>query len=74
MKAIRYMLLPVLVMCWMTGCQVKDDTLAFDLPDTVTFNRDIAPIVFHNCTPCHRPGEAGPFPFTNYAQVKKGAR
>ena len=23
---------------------------------TVTFNRDIAPIVFRNCIVCHRPG------------------
>jgi len=25
-----------------------------------TFNRDIAPILFRYCAPCHRPGEAGP--------------
>jgi mono/diheme cytochrome c family protein len=40
----------------------------------VTFNRDIAPIVFHNCAPCHRPGEAGPFPLLSYDDVKKHAR
>src|SRR5947209_1623056 len=40
----------------------------------VTFNRDIAPIIFENCSVCHRPGEAGPFPLLNYAQVKKHAR
>ena len=39
-----------------------------------TFNRDIAPIVFANCSTCHRPGEAGPFPLLNYEQVKKHAR
>jgi tetratricopeptide (TPR) repeat protein/mono/diheme cytochrome c family protein len=36
----------------------------------VTFNRDIAPIVFRNCAPCHHPGEAGPFPLLTYADVK----
>ncbi len=40
----------------------------------VTFNRDIAPIIFHNCAPCHRPGEAGPFPLLNYEDVKKHGR
>jgi len=40
----------------------------------VTFNRDIAPIVFRNCAPCHRPGEAGPFPLLTYEDVKKHAR
>jgi len=28
---------------------------------TVTFTRDIAPIVFAHCASCHRPGEAAPF-------------
>jgi Flp pilus assembly protein TadD len=40
----------------------------------VTFNRDIAPILFHYCSPCHRPGEAGPFPLLTYADVKARAR
>ena len=39
----------------------------------VTFSEHIAPIVFQNCTTCHRPGEAGPFPLTNYAEAKKKA-
>ena len=37
----------------------------------VTFNRDVAPIVFHYCASCHRPGEAGPFPLLTYDDVKK---
>ncbi len=37
----------------------------------VTFNRDIAAIVFHYCASCHRPGEAGPFPLLTYEDVKK---
>ena len=37
----------------------------------VTFNRDIAPIVYHYCAACHRPGEAGPFPLLTYQDVKK---
>ena len=41
---------------------------------SVTFNRDIAPIIFKNCTPCHRPGEAGPFPLLTYADTAKFAR
>ncbi len=40
----------------------------------VTFNRDIAPIVFHYCASCHRPGEAGPFPLLTYEDVKKHGR
>src|SRR5947207_15607451 len=40
----------------------------------VTFNRDIAPIVFQYCAPCHRPGEAGPFPLLTYSDAKAHAR
>jgi Tfp pilus assembly protein PilF/mono/diheme cytochrome c family protein len=41
------------------------------LSATVTFNRDIAPIVYQYCASCHRPGEAGPFPLLTYQDVKK---
>lgn len=39
--------------------------------DQVTFNRQIAPIIYRNCSACHRPGEAAPFPFLSYADVAK---
>ncbi|MBZ5575398.1 MAG: tetratricopeptide repeat protein [Acidobacteriia bacterium] len=39
----------------------------------VTFNHDIAPIVYRKCAVCHRPGEAGPFPLLSYADIKKRA-
>jgi Flp pilus assembly protein TadD len=37
----------------------------------ITFYKDIAPIVYHSCAPCHRPGESGPFPLLTYADVRK---
>jgi len=37
----------------------------------ITFAKEIAPIIFKNCTPCHRKGEAAPFPLENYEQVKE---
>ncbi len=40
----------------------------------ITFNRDIAPILFRSCATCHRPGEAGPFPLLTYADAKAHAR
>ena len=39
----------------------------------VTFYKDLTPIVFHSCAPCHRPGEAGPFSLLTYDDVKKHA-
>jgi len=39
----------------------------------LTFSKHIAPVVFAKCAPCHRPGEAAPFPLLTYADVKKRA-
>jgi len=39
----------------------------------VTFNRDIAPILFQHCSGCHRPGQSAPFSLLNYADAKKRA-
>lgn len=41
---------------------------------SVTWSKQIAPIVFNNCSNCHRPGEVAPFPLMNYADAKKRAR
>ena len=38
---------------------------------TLTFNKDLAPIVFDRCGYCHRPGQAAPFALLSYADVKK---
>jgi hypothetical protein len=38
------------------------------------FSRDIAPIIYKNCTPCHRPGSGAPFNLVTYADVKKKLR
>jgi Flp pilus assembly protein TadD len=38
-----------------------------------TFNKDVAPIVFEHCAPCHRPGQAAPFTLLSYADAKSRA-
>ncbi len=43
-------------------------------PPPITFNHDIAPILFRTCARCHRPGEAGPFSLLTYADAKSHAR
>ena len=40
----------------------------------VTFDRDIAPIVFAHCSVCHWSGGSGPFPLFTYQDVKKHAQ
>ena len=36
---------------------------------TVTFHEDIAPLIYTQCTECHRDGEIAPMPFTTYEEV-----
>jgi tetratricopeptide (TPR) repeat protein len=48
--------------------------VASSAQEQVTFNRDIAPIIFRSCSTCHRPGEAAPFSLLNFSDTKKHAR
>ena len=40
----------------------------------VSFNKDIAPILFNSCESCHRPGGSAPFSLLKYRDVKLRAR
>jgi mono/diheme cytochrome c family protein len=39
----------------------------------VTFNKDVAPILYNNCASCHRPGEVAPFSLLDYKSARKHA-
>jgi mono/diheme cytochrome c family protein len=41
---------------------------------TVTFNKDVAAILFKNCVQCHRPGEAAPMSLLSYKEALPRAR
>ena len=41
------------------------------LPDNLTFAANVAPIIFKNCTPCHRPNMAAPFSLITYNDVMR---
>lgn len=47
--------------------------LSFQLNAQVNYSEHIAPIIYNNCTSCHRAGEIAPIPFTNYQEVKDWA-
>ena len=42
-------------------------------PQTVTFSKDIAPIVFDRCAQCHHPAGPAPFSVLTYASVRQRA-
>ena len=43
-------------------------------PTTVTFNKDIAPILARSCMGCHRAGGAGPMALTSYQEARRYAQ
>jgi len=43
-------------------------------PATVTFAKDVAPILQKNCQQCHQPGSIGPMPLTTYEEARPWAR
>ncbi len=47
---------------------------AADAADAVTFNKDIAPLIFENCSICHRLGTTAPFSLLTYADVSQRAQ
>lgn len=51
-----------------TACNNKDG-----IPKTVTFTEHIAPILYTNCTFCHRPGGSAHFALVTYEDARKNA-
>src|SRR5579871_2035282 len=49
-------------------------TLAAADSTSITFNRDVLPILQKNCQTCHRPGEAAPMSFLTYRDVRPWAK
>lgn len=39
------------------------------LPKTVTYNRDVAPILYKNCVVCHRPNDIAPMSLLTYKET-----
>ncbi|MBI2922659.1 MAG: redoxin domain-containing protein [Planctomycetes bacterium] len=49
------------------GCAVRRREIA--KTGDVTWSKHVAPIVFENCAGCHRPGNIGPMPLTDFAHA-----
>ncbi|OFW27024.1 MAG: hypothetical protein A3H97_09220 [Acidobacteria bacterium RIFCSPLOWO2_02_FULL_65_29] len=66
----------LLTVATLVGCRNSstESTNGRPAPGPLTFNRDVAPIVFQHCAPCHRPGESAPFDLLTYEDVRQRAR
>lgn len=65
-------LLSLLIILVFASC--KEEEKKISVPDNITWNEQIAPIIFKNCTPCHRPGESGPFSLLKYDDAFKKSK
>ena len=54
------------------GCRLESAPNK-SLAGSVTYNRDIAPIIQGNCSGCHRPGQSAPFSLLTYEDVSRHA-
>lgn len=60
----------MLVLFVLVACNEQTEKAA----STPTWSADVAPIVYKNCTPCHRPGEGGSFNLLSYDDAFKRAK
>lgn len=51
-----------------------DGPAAKDSEGTITFTKDVAPILLNNCAVCHRAGENAPMSLLTYKEVRPWAR
>ncbi len=55
------------------GCLIVHDQPLRTQRD-LTYCRDVAPILYRRCVPCHRPGQVAPFSLTDYRDAVRWAR
>ena len=77
MKAFSYFILNSFVITLFSCCSEKSKqeiVEKIEITEPITWSQHIAPIIFKNCSPCHRPGQSGPFNLLSYADVVKKAK
>ncbi|HUQ89121.1 MAG TPA: hypothetical protein VM096_16300 [Vicinamibacterales bacterium] len=65
----RKLVVPALVA--LSALYVTPQAFAQNAP---TFNKDVAPILYANCTSCHRPGEIAPMSLLTYKESRPWAK
>src|SRR5438034_3716217 len=65
-----------MVRLWVVGLMITSAAMATEVSaqSTVTFNKDVLPILQNNCQTCHRPGEVAPMSLVSYEDSRPWAR
>jgi peroxiredoxin len=56
-----------------TGRPLRVPAPLVEADHSITFHKDVAPLLWKRCAGCHRPGEVGPFPLLTYRDAAKRA-
>ena len=73
MKTIRWFLAGIGVVS-LGGFAMAAGQAGQTAPAAPTYTKDVAPILFKNCTSCHRPGEIAPMSLLTYEDVRPYAK
>lgn len=74
MKKICFLLsLPGLFFCLAFAYSASSNASS-EKPPTLTFSKDVAPILYKNCISCHRSGEIAPMSLVTYKEVRPWAK
>ena len=58
----------------LAGCLIGIAAIAAPNTTSVTFNKDVLPILQKNCQSCHRPGEVAPMSLLSYNEARPWAK
>lgn len=70
----RFLVVLLLVATTALGTEVPPPAVPSDQAPTVTFNKDVLPILQENCQTCHRPGSIAPMSFMTYESTRPWAK
>ena len=72
-RSLRLVCLWCLILCTinMFSARASDAVENLPKPGTLTFGKDIAPLIYNNCAGCHHTGEVAPFPLMSFQDVQK---
>lgn len=56
------------------SCSETIENTGTSISEKITWSQHIAPIIYTNCSPCHRPNQSGPFNLLSYSDAVKKAK
>src|SRR5207344_1895851 len=70
----RFLVFVLLAAMTALGTQISSPPVPSDEAPSVTFNKDVLPILQNNCQTCHRSGGVAPMSFQSYESTRPWAK